>query len=348
MIPALKTNTLHHRLVRLSNKSPLITFETRFASKQEEDKVLRIPTMIFVSPQEHKSCAVPTAQYDDFLTALEMLEKQSKNQDQLKGSTGMCTVSFNDITVKLNLTGIWIAFGRRSSFKIFDTGARFSKEPDAYCNSEVAKDRYRAGHAACFARLAGLIEDVKEFIRVIRYWEEYGEFLSSKGIEENASRYHLFRYVGPAEGSSGVTNLSILSEYKTGQGVKTTLCSSNTLLVLMDDRKKLPGCDNTPIEWFFISLFRALSSVRSAIRDGEVKPFSIELFKDTPEIVYENQKVYNGYVAIVPSPRGPRLVINYDGIPAYGKLSWILSELNLDEVIDRIETVLNFYPISQG
>ena len=347
MSPEMKPRTLHNRLVRLVNKSPLITFETRFMVKYVGGKLGCNPVMIFVNPQEHKSISVPNAQYDDFLTVLKMLEKRSQNQDQLTAPSGMCAVSLNGVHVKFNLTGIWISFGQKSSFKIFDMGIRWGKPVDAYFSPEVAADRYRVGFLACQKKLAELIEDVTDYLQVIRHWEQTGEFLdTTKWVGENASRTHLFRYVGPAKDSTGVTNLSLLSEWLPGNDIKTTLCSSNTILSLIDDRQLLDGCSHSPTEWFFISLHRALSSVRSKINDGDFTPFRIELFKDAPEVVYEDRKVYNGYVALVPSARGPRLVVNYDSIPAYGKLSWILSELDLDEVIDRVESLLNFYPMN--
>lgn len=332
------STTLPQRLVRQVCHSPLVTLEMRFTKRKDGDNSARTHLMIFVSPEEHKSTAVPSIQYYNFLQALEMLLERSYRKENVNDATGMVTCSFNNVEVRMNMTGIWIGFKNKTLTKIYDTGIRYIQTS---APSEVLIERHTPGLVISRTHLQRLIGHVELFIKAANNWSRNGVLDDGKikFVENIIKGNHIFQYVPPSLSSKGSTNVTIGAYLKAGLPI-ITMCSSNTILTLRDDGVQRGGF--TATEMFLTTVLQSLRQIQTRIKDYNFSPCKFELFVDTPW--YDEQQYFNGYVSLVPSQRGFRIVINYDAIPAYSKLSWLLSEVSLDEVINSLEKLMVHYP----
>lgn len=329
------TTTIHDRIVKLTSMQPMVIMEMRFSETVYDDGgVFRGNSLMFICPELKTSLYIQPSGYGALIKALGNVVSEGHQKFKDNQIPNRFSNTVGEVTVSVTQRGVGVAYKGQANMMVY-------RSPHAKVTSEfggLSSQKLLSRHIQCADDiLTALIPTVAA-----------GDaWITKRALPENNDHgeivqpHMLYRQVPSSEAGRGLTTMSILVHKClnfTESVYRVQLSTSNTILSLYDE-----SSDHNPRpKWVLIQLRKALITLKHLMEDNPDVPQRVDLFDCTAQ--YDMFKVYNGYVASVPSKRGMRIVINYDYVPAYSKLSWLDSEIDMDDVLAAFDHIIEHYP----
>lgn len=329
------TTTIHDRIVKLASMQPMVVMEMRFSDTVYDDGgVFRGSTLLFICPELKTSLYIQPNGYGALIKALGNVVAEGHQKFKEEKVPNRFSNTVGEVTVSVTQRGVSIAYKGQANLMVY-------RSPHAKQTSEfggLSSSKLLARHIQC---ADDILNSLIPAVAAGNAWVTKGTLPDNNDHGEITEPHMLYRQVPGSESGRGLTTMSILVHKClnfTEAVYRVQLSTSNTILSLYDE----PSDYNPRPKWVLIQLQKSLITLKHLMEANPDVPQRVDLFDCTAQ--YDMFKVYNGYVATIPSKRGMRIVINYDYVPAYSKLSWLNSELNLDDVIAAFEQVIEHYP----
>lgn len=329
------TTTIRDRIIKLTSLQPMIVMEMRFSDTTYNDGgVFRGSNLLFICPELKTSLYIQPNGYGALIKALGNVVADGHQKFKDNHIPNRFSNTVGEVTVDVTQRGVSILYKGQAKMMVY-------RSPHIKQTSDfggLSGPKLLARHIEC---ADDILNALIPAVAAGNNWVTKGILPTNTDKGAVTKPTLLYRQVPSSEAGRGLTTMSILVHKClnfTESVYRVQLSTSNTILSLYDE----PSEHNPHPKWVLIQLRKSLITLKHLMESNPDVPQRVDLFDCTSQ--YDMFKVYNGYVATVPSKRGMRIVINYDYVPAYSKLSWLTSELNLDDVIATFEEIIEHYP----